>query len=435
VTGWRFLGALLAVPLAGLPLERPLFAGSRNACARLGFSGAAGAVLLCFEMLLLTALGVPWSVWLLVSISVAFLLVSRQFVDPQRGAAEHTEPASPLDIFLILVTLGVVAFATGTARATGGDFLLFWGTKGEHFALSRSIDVSFLRDPFNSQLHPLYPPLVPLLYAWGSMVAGGLSWEAAVLLMPIALALTGLVFLGFAESVLGRPRATTLTSVLIVLLGLVMIAVPVAGNAEPLLLYFEAVSLCALLFRPVGKRSFAVAGIGLAGAAMTKVEGSIFALLVIIAHLLLGRNRTPRALAALALPSLLMVAGWIAICHVHGIGEQYALPSTSNISSLRLIVREMGRQASFGVGYVPWVVPLLIAIGGRWTPGARTGVAVTLGFVGAMACIYLGGGGDPRLWIVWSAGRLFMTPLLCLFLAAAASQGAKPTSESAARAC
>ena len=84
------------------------------------------------------------------------------------------------------------------------------------------------------------------------------------------------------------------------------------------------------------------------------------------------------------------------------------------------------RQASFGVAYVPWLAPLLIAIRGEWSEGARIGATVGLGFLGALACIYLGGGKDPGLWILWSAGRLLMTPLLCLFLAAAAGQAGGP---------
>lgn len=421
MTDWRFFSALLGVPLVGLAVQRCLFPRSRNTCARLGFSAAAGAVLLCFEMLLLTSVGIPWSVWLLSFPALLLLLGPGVGGSPFRAAA-GAHRMSAFDILLILVTLGVVAYATATARATGGDFLLFWGAKGEHFGLSRSIDVGYLRDPLHFQMHPTYPPLVPLLYAWGTMVAGRLSWEAGLLTMPLFLSLTGCAFLGFAEPLCGRRRAATLTAVLVAMLGLVMIAVPVAGNAEPLLLYFETVSLVALLFRPTGERGFLAAGVGLAGAAMTKIEGCIFAVLVICAHLVFGRDRSFRALASLVTPPLIMVGGWFAFCHAHGISGRYELPTASSVRFLPLIVGEMGRQASFGVGYVPWIAAVLIGIGGRWSSESRTAAVVAIGFAGAMICIYLGARQDPRLWILWSAGRLFMTPLLCCFLASVAAR-------------
>jgi hypothetical protein len=422
VTGLAFLASLLALPVLGLAIGRWTLASPRNIFALIGVSAASGAVLLGAEMLVLTWVGVRWSAALLL-LPVLLLLVPKHGTSGRRRVPA-VERAAASDIALLVLTLGAVLYAAATARATGGDLLLFWGAKGERFALSRGIDIGFLRDPLHYLMNPTYPPLVPLIYAWGSMAAGRLSWSAAVWTMPLFLLLTICVFLGFAEPFVGRRPATTFAAALAAMLGLVMIAVPVAGNAEPVLLYFEATALVALLFAPSGERACLAAGIGLAGAVMTKVEGTIFAVLVVLAYLALGRGRNLGNLARLAGPPAVMLGAWLLFCRAHGLASVYRLPTTAAAAFLPAILSQMGRQAGFGVAYAPWIAVLALGIGGRWSRETSIAVTVALGFVGAMITIYLGAGQDPQLWVLWSAGRLFMTPLLCCFLAAVAAHRA-----------
>jgi hypothetical protein len=48
--------------------------------------------------------------------------------------------------------------------------------------------------------------------------------------------------------------------------------------------------------------------------------------------------------------------------------------------------------------------------------------AVAVGFLGFVLYMYLTSPTDPRLWIIWSASRLLLTPLVAIFFAAMASQ-------------
>ncbi len=423
MTAWAFLASLLALPVLGLSVRRWVLPGPRSIQALIGFGASSGAVLLGAEMLVLTWTGVRWSAALLL-LPVLLLLVPGNRALGLRRAPAGERAATP-DVALIALTFGAVLYAAATARATGGDLLLFWGAKGERFALSRSIDVGFLRDPLHYLMNPTYPPLVPLIYAWGSMAAGRLSWSGAVWTMPVFLALTVGMFHGFAEPFVGMRSATAFAAALAAMLGLVMISVPVAGQAEPLLLYFEAASLVPLLFAPSDETSCLAAGIGLAGAVMTKVEGAVFALLVVFAHLAFGRRRSLANLSCLAGPPLVIVAAWLLFCRAHGLASVYRLPTMAAAAFLPAILSEMGRQAGFGVAYAPWIAVLALGIGGKWSRETSVAATVALGFVGAMIAMYLGAAGDPRLWVFWSAGRLFMTPLLCCFLAAVAARGAR----------
>jgi hypothetical protein len=432
VTGWAFLVSLLALPVLGLAVRRWTLPIPRNFHALIGVSAASGAVLLGAEMLVLTWVGVGWSAALLLS-PVLLLLVPKNGTFGLRRVPA-IERAAASDVAFIVLTLGAVLYAAATARATGGDLLLFWGAKGERFALSRSIDVGFLRDPIHYLMHADYPPLVPLIYAWGCMAAGRMSWSAAVWTMPLFVFLTVCVFLGFAEPFVGRRSATIFAAVLAGMLGLVMISVPVAGNAEPALLYFEATSLVILLFAPSDERACLAAGIGLAGAVMTKVEGAPFAFLVVFAQLAFGRSRNLKNLSCLAGPPAVMLGAWLLFCRGRGVADVYELPTMAAAASLPAILLEMGRQASFGVAYAPWIAVLALGIGGRWSRETSMAVTVALGFIGTMIWIYLGARHEPQLLVLWSAGRLFMTPLLCGFLAGVAAHRAPTFPSGGARA-
>jgi hypothetical protein len=430
VTSSVFLGSLLALPVLGLAVGGWTLPSPRNIFALIGVSAASGAVVLVAEMLVLTWAAVPWSATLLL-LPALLLLFPKNGMHALRRAP-GVERASASDVALLVLTLGAVLYAAATARATGGDLLLFWGAKGERFGLTRSIDVGFLRDPLHFLMHPTYPPLVPLIYAWGCMAAGRLSWSAVVWTMPLFLFLTVCVFLGFAEPFVGRRSATMFGAVLAAMLGLVMISVPVAGNAEPVLLYFEATSLVTLLFAPPDERACLAAGIGLAGTVMTKLEGTFFALFVVFAHLAFGRSRGLKNLSFLAGPPLVMLAAWFSFCRAHGVADVYELPTMAAAASLPAILSEVGRQGSFGVAYAPWIAVLAVGIGGRWSRETSMAVTVALGFMGTMIWIYLGARQDPQLLVLWSAGRLLMTPLLCCFLGAVAAHRA-PTFGSSRR--
>jgi len=87
-------------------------------------------------------------------------------------------------------------------------------------------------------------------------------------------------------------------------------------------------------------------------------------------------------------------------------------------------------QALFSAGWaLPFLLPLavLLAITGRWSLAViPVGTAALL--AGFFIFTYLHGDPNPRLWILWSAGRIY-SPVAVLLAIAAAARSARPLSE------
>ena len=213
------------------------------------------------------------------------------------------------------------------------------------------------------------------------------------------------------------------------LLGFASLASGVAGNAEPPLLFFEALAIGILVFGERSPKSDFAASIALAGCVLTKFEGAFFALAVagIFGVLGPGRGRLPARLAAalrlISLPALAL-AGWIAFCARHGILYNYKLGTAGPVTFVNLskVVAGLAGSTSYGVGYLPWIALLVVgmSIGARREALAPALVAVAIAFVNVG--YYLHGTADPSLWIGWSARRIFLTPLLCLAFAVLARE-------------
>src|SRR6185503_9401875 len=133
-----------------------------------------------------------------------------------------------------LLAIAIYALVVMSAAATSGDFVFFWGTKGQHFGQERMLDTAFLSNPDHVVMHPEYPPLVPLYYAWTMLGAGELDWFGALA--------SAIVFLALAAWAV--PKFAPLFAAMFALL---FIRIDVAGNAEPALIFFEVVALAALL--------------------------------------------------------------------------------------------------------------------------------------------------------------------------------------------
>ncbi len=318
-----------------------------------------------------------------------------------------------------------MAYAAGTARATAADFVLFWGTKGERFARARAIDVAFLSDPLHRLIHPDYPPLVPSLYAWGTLIAGRFAWRTALLSFPLFVAFAALTLYGFARPALGRRVALQNACLLAVLLGFLGVANMVAGDAEPELFLFEVLALAALVFAGRSPAGLAAAAVGLAGAVLTKVEGTVFAVLVVGAYAAFGasawRSRA-KAAAVLALPPGAALAGWLLFCRQNGLLDIYRLGARTQLTPgvLPVVVRELVRYDLLGPRLAAWAVVGALLIARRPSRAALLPLSVAAGFLVFMVYMYLSGQGDPTLWIQWSAARLSMTPLTCGLIAAMA---------------
>src|SRR5262249_10765408 len=373
-------------------------------------------------MLLLAWLGIRWSVWLMI-IPPVLIGLSRGGFRRERRKDIRLGGAARFALMILLLTLGAATYAAATARATSFDLLFFWGTKGQRFAQKASIDVNFLGDPAHCLMHADYPPMLPCLYAWATLVTGRFAWGAALLSLPLFLALAVLTFFGFARSTLGRDDALEQASILAVLLALVLIEGYTAGGAEPLLVYFEVVALSALVFAADRPEGMPAAAVGLAGAAVTKVEGLVFAALLIgaVALFLRGSCRW-RPLALLAGTPTIFLAAWVIFCRSHGLLESYDLPARSRATLvyLPIVLREVGRGASYSTRFAPWIAVLALAVRGKRSPVSLIALAVALGFAGFTVLAYLTSKDDPRQWIVWSASGVLGTPLVSLFFWGAA---------------
>lgn len=437
MTGLLFGAALASLPLVGYPFARLRVFGTLTPAARWGLASAAGSLALCAAMLLATVLHLRWSVGLLLIPSAAALLlpgdaILRRFGDPSPSPLPGEPPRAPAPAVAGLAAiLGVVSYAAGTARATAADFVLFWGTKGQRFARARAIDAAFLRDPLHALIHPDYPPLVPCLYAWGSLIAGRFAWRTALLSFPLFVAFAALTLYGFARPALGRRAALANACLLAVLLGLLGVTNMVAGDAEPELFLFEVLALAALVFAGQSPAGLAAAGVGLAGAVLTKIEGTVFAVLVVGAWAAFGasgsKGRRVRTAVALGLPPAAALAAWLLFARQNGLLDVFRLGARTRLTpgELPVVLRELVRYDLFGPGLAAWAVVAALLIARRPPRAALLPLAVASGFFAFMIYMYLTGTGDPTLWIQWSGARLSMTPLICGLIASMAQDETK----------
>jgi hypothetical protein len=370
---------------------------------------AAGLVVLALEMLVFSR----WTILGLIVVPVVFVVAQLRGY----AVARHLEQlrnrvtAQPRNLLLALVALAIFAITILSATATSGDFVFFWGTKAQRFAQERMVDVDFLRNPEHAVMHPEYPPLVPLYYAWTMLGASELDWFAAMA--------SAILFLALATWETRSPLFAAMFALL-------FIRNDIAGNAEPALIFFEVVALAALLrgssgeTRAIDSRgpedprtrgpSDTVAAVALCGVALTKIEGAVFVVLVIA---FLARRWK------VAVPPLLVLAGWWIFAKSNGLlGTQdprYAFSFAYVLPSLWQLIKEM----SFGLWYLPWIAIAAVGLLGRRTTsydvlGRPKLLAATVAFLAFMVLTYA----RPEAHMEWSAQRVLMTPLVLFFFSA-----------------
>jgi hypothetical protein len=383
-----------------LPVVRELDLG-----ARLAMAFACGCVVLSALMFVFTLVHVPFTrVTLLIAMAVFAALVVK-------GARIETRQQPLFYAVLALTTYGLL-----TARETCGDLIYFWGPKGQRFYLAETIDVGFLAFPHYQLMHPDYPPLLPLVYAFASSIAHAFSWWGAIFAMLLLLLATALAFRGLAREALGDERAAVYAMLLTALLAYGYARSMVAGAGEPMLLLFETIAIAALTFRDDGE---VLAAIALAGAAWTKVEGAAFVAIVVVAYALTRRRAVRAALAAV--PAAVLVVSWIAFAKSHKFIDQYGrVEQRMHFEALGTIVKTMSLQASYGAFYLPWLaggVPFAFAR--NWRRAALP-LLVCAGLIASAVYFYLHGDA-PVWWIASSAERVLLSALMTLLVAAAAA--------------
>jgi hypothetical protein len=319
----------------------------------------------------------------------------------------------------VLLLLAITCYGVLDARQTNGDLVLFWGPKAQQFHQAGRIDVDFLAFPHYYLMHPDYPPLVPLLNAWGSLGSHGFSWWGALLLTPMFFYATVEAFRGLAARSHGGDAASRFALLLAAVLAFGFAQGRVAGAADPPLLLFETVALAALTFAGDRFDAIAIAALALGAATFTKVEGAAFAIALIAAFAV--TRRRPLAALALVIPPAALLGSWILFAWRHGLLDAYAANRGNlNLAAAPMVVVQILKTASYNSLFLPWaaaIAPLLISR--RWR-AASLPLLVAILVIAYTIFFYLHGD-DPRWWIKSSAHRVLLTAVLSLVVASAAA--------------
>jgi hypothetical protein len=241
-----------------------------------------------------------------ISVSVGILVGRRRPdpIEPSRPSERH-----PLALLaaalgtaqLALVSLSAIALSVeGTGYGDYIDNLVFWIPKAASIYYADGLDA----DALASLRHPEYPPLVPAMNAATFHFAGG--FHPSVL--PFQMTLLGVAFLLAVAGLLDRvaPRWVTLPT--LALLATTpwfwwRLQSPLADQPVAYLIAV-AVASCVLWLRDLRGRWLAVAFVALLAATLTKLEGSMLAVLLLAVTLAAGvlvHRRAGLAAAWLAL--------------------------------------------------------------------------------------------------------------------------------------
>jgi hypothetical protein len=442
-----WLASFIAFPIVGFPiLKHPIFRGFGLAC-RIVLAGGVGMVIVSWTM---TAFALATARWgpavLLVSVGVAAVLrlalnaVHDTIPSPRAREKGQGEGRATILLPLAITAIAILAAlaATAAARSTSPDLLLFWGPKAERFAAARTIDVSFLSAPFLDYLHVYYPPLVTNVFAFGATIAGRFPWGAATLTFPLLLAATAVGLAGVLRTDAPHSAAHSTTALAVSALSLLGIHASVAGNAETFLLFFEAMAL-AVLLTPIAKSGAGqlLAGLLLAGAAAAKVEGLAFAGAAVFFFLLVepaARRSVAGTLLRLLGPAALSIGTWLAFGALRRLFYGYqSYGRLFDVHWGHLDEVLSGFAAAFwSAGYaLPFAVPLAVLLATRGKArSALIPIGVGVVLAGFFTFTYLHSETDPRVWIEWSAARVFSPLTALLALAAHRSEprdaGAQP---------
>jgi hypothetical protein len=428
--GYVWLATFLLFPVAGWPLlSHPGFRRFPFA-SRLVLAGGVGAVLMSFLMTASALLGARWHVGLLIGAAMLIAAGLRAALPSAASdPAVSKEPVAAVGAAghaLSLVAVLTALLATASGAASSPDLVFFWGVKAQHYAAARTVDVAFLQDPFHLFMHAYYPPLVTNLFALASIVAGRFVWTAALLTFPLLLAAIAAGLSGILRAWLAQPAAAAFSALVVSALGYLGMEADIAGNGEMPLLFFETMAM-ALLLSPHGteRSTQLLAGLLLAGAAVTKVEGLPFVVAAAVLFVLRrheGAWSAAKRLLLLLSPTAVALIAWFAFGATrrlflgYGGGGRFL---DLHVDHVWTVVKAIGHALSSTGQGLPWLVPLaVLAAAGRLRPPALLPLGVAAALTGFLLFTYIHRSEDPTLWISWSAARVFSPVAMLLGLAA-----------------
>jgi hypothetical protein len=300
--------------------------------------------------------------------------------------------------------------------------------KTSRFVVAKGIDSALLGWHFFDHGVPDYPPLVPVVQGWGSLLAAGLPWTfvpviSALWLVVGAVAVNGLLARRFASG----SAATALFW--FTALSISAVYSYSGGNAETPLIAFVTVACASLMVERADERwTRAIAAMAFAGALLTKVEAlvawSAVVLGTIARDVWLRRPDVIRRTMIIAIVPLLALGLWFFYQWRAGLPvgyEAHGQLMQLRWSNLGSVLEALPRHLNAGAWGLAWLIPLVVmAVAGRrsWIPAlpALTGVAALFAF---FVFDYLHDLQPPIERIGWTLPRISQ-PALSLWILAAA---------------
>lgn len=361
MTAARYLVACALVPLLGWSLASPSVSRLRGRAARTGWAWLAGACLLTVEATLLSTAGLRWSIGLL---ALPLLIASAIVFLRDRKRDRRDEPfatARGATIVTIVAALHLVA-AIVTTQAVSPDFLLFWAPKSVHFALARGIDHAYLVSRYGPPRAD-YPPLVPVMQAWGLLFSRRMPWLTAAASSALWVIAAIPVIRALLSEVTDDRAAAAVTAFWTAAMAASMSFSAGGGIGEAPLVAYLTVGALALAAGRQPRAALLIAAICFAAAALTKEE-ALVTIAAIVAGVLLRRGGSARA-AVLVAGTAAGAGVWFLFQWRFGLPAGFHRFSTSSRmywNNLPTIFREVPTSLSAGCWGLSWLIAAAILV-------------------------------------------------------------------------
>ena len=425
----RFLLAELALAALGGGIAFHPSVRAMSYASRFTISLCAGAVALTLEATVYSLNGIAWT---LPGLSVPLVLLSAACAAWwRRRPCEPRRPPVLRRTVLIWSSVAVaaallfLALSLALSAATSMDYLLFWGVKAVRFASHRGIDVEFLRDQFSIHAVPEYPPLVPIVEAWGCLAAGRMPWRTVPGLSLLWIVAAIPILFDRCRRRMSDEAAAALVACWTAALSVSLAYSMSGGNAEAPLLCFESIAVAWLLTERAGE-SRLVPVLALCAAALTKVEG-LAAVFFLAVGAAIGSEERPRwksAARSLALAGWPVAAAGVWFFYQTSIGMPAGYRSHGELlrlypDNLPRILQALVDSLNGGSFWLPWAlaVVLLVRHASAWRRAAPA-LALACGLLLFFVFDYLHDKDDPAERIGWTAPRVTQSALSAAILAA-----------------
>ncbi len=419
-----FLAAVIFFPLTlGLPVAVQPSLDRLSPVARAALAWAAGCLGLTMLLTLLSAVGIPWTLWSIALACIAAFSAASLRVRKTRVSAHPPRNTSGSGISYWLLCCALIAGCSlclvALGFATSADLAYFWGAKAIHFAAAKGIDFELLRQPFMIHLHPNYPPLWPVLLGFGAMIAGSMPWLTVPLVTWLCLTAAAVFVHSALEIRLGAHPAGAVTCLWYAVLTAMTVTSFSGGNAEGYLVASLSVALVVILTEVADEppRLRWLAAVFLAGAVFTKSEGLVISLLIVVGtaarDISWRRPAVLRQTIFLIAPAMATAAVWIGVRMARGVRLADPIREAAfhiTFEHVGVILRVCTRMLATGAVTVGWIVPLIavMVVARRRINRAIPAVITSLGVVGFAMTYYLHATTDPLELIVWTFPRLLL---------------------------